>query len=202
MDCTRAEELLHELVDGTLSESQQKSVDEHCASCADCALHLKELQQIEKMMSDISDVQPPVDKMWAALSARIKDVPAEEVKEANARYEISWFDIFFKDLRGHWRTWAPTVTIAIVLVGIMPMFMPWDHVVTPTQHLEVFMEDAAEPLRVDMTENVFEEASSEARWEMVEEAFADASLDAMANGDFSTWELTSGVDNSTGTNDR
>ena len=200
MECTRAEELLHELIDGTLSAGQQTSVEEHCNECADCAVHLAELKQIEKMMSSLTDVEPPVEKMWSALSARIKEEPQAQ-EEPNQ--EISWFDTLFKDLTGHWRTWAPTVTIAIVLVGIMPLYFgPWDHVVTPAQHFEYFLEEAAEPVRVDMTANVIDEASSEARWELVEEAFADASLDAMADGDFSNWELTGSLDGTAGSDDR
>ena len=200
MECTRAEELLHELIDGTLSVSQQKSVEEHCTACADCAVHLSELRQIEKMMSAIGDIEPPVEKMWTALSARIKEEPL--LKEEPSR-EISWFDGFFRDLRGHWRTWAPTVTIAVVIVAVLPFYIgPWDHLVTPAQVCTEILDDLTEPVRVDMTETVIDEASSEARWEMVEEAFADASLEAMADGDFSKWELTGSLDETAGSDDR
>ena len=190
MECTRVEELLHSFIDGDLDEGLERSLHEHCKNCPACSMHLEELRFVESSMKDLPEMDPPLEEIWSKLSVRLEGVDPNDslIEEEEDEYSF-WYGLYL-GLRGHWRVWAPSLTIAIVLLGIMPIVLDHGYVISPAaRDVEFLIEQSTDPLRLDMTEEYVEADSSEARWEMVDRAFSDARLDALTQDGFEDWKL-------------
>jgi len=183
MNCTRAEELIHDLVDGTLADEQCESVERHCAACASCAALLAEFRTLGDLMADMPDIEPPTERMWTALSSRLGEEPSVVTDD-----EPGWFTGLTLALRGHWRVLAPSLTVAIVLIGIMPLWtVDQPGPFYPAARLEATLVDTSEAYRIDVTADLMAEASSEARLDMLDKAFSDARLDMFTADDYDDW---------------
>jgi anti-sigma-K factor RskA len=77
MDCTRAETLMNDYVDGTLPNSEASELAEHLNRCAACRESEAELQRLLVEASALPRELEPARDLWPAVKARIEGRAAQ-----------------------------------------------------------------------------------------------------------------------------
>ena len=80
MNCHEMKERLHDLLDGTLEEGEQRALERHLAGCAACARSHDELRALDAWARDLAPIAPAPGFADRVL-ARIEAEPAPAVLE-------------------------------------------------------------------------------------------------------------------------
>ena len=204
MDCESVGLVLHEFVDGMLSEHDRAAVEEHVASCSSCEEHLRELRALDEAMHDLGEVEPPAAMMWEALSRRIAD-EATTTDEATVTGEpveteqvLSWLDRLIDPIIAHWRIFGPTMVTAVVLLGFWVPFVfepgsPTALFVNCTD-LGQQIDEMGSKAQLSIMADAFEVATREARWAMIDEEFSEGRDSSLSLFDYSFDENSGTVD--------
>jgi hypothetical protein len=70
MRCERFEELLPDLMEGSLDEEQRAATDEHMAACADCRALVSDLHRIVTAAGSLPVIEPASD-LWPGIADRL-----------------------------------------------------------------------------------------------------------------------------------
>lgn len=172
MDCDRAMPLVHDLVDGILTEAERSSLDEHLASCGDCAALAADLRSMAGAFAALPEVEPPVERMWSGLQSRLS---AERVRAASRPTFLERLHRLVAGVGG-WRVLAPTLATAVVLMGIwVPAHLSGDAVIFLASEAVVrTVDDVVSDAQLDVAAAAVDDAASAARWTLLEAAFTEA----------------------------
>jgi len=83
MDCTRAEELLDDYLDGELPEAEVREVRDHVARCASCARTEAELRSLARRARELPREMEPRRDLWPAISLRVGAYPVHQGRTAS-----------------------------------------------------------------------------------------------------------------------
>ncbi len=104
----QAWDLIPWIANGTASESEQRSVDEHLHDCADCREELEFQRRLQRAMARDSAPEADATAGWARLRERLD---ADEVPSVLAQLAP-------RRLRRAERTWMPWVVAVMLLQGV------------------------------------------------------------------------------------
>jgi hypothetical protein len=113
MDHNDVRHKLSDYIDGSLTDAEKKSVDEHISACHKCAEALLELQKTVEHIREIEEVEPPV---WMTQKIMAK-VRAEEEKKKQGLFQRLFFPLHIK---------LPLETIGVLFIAVTVYFVAQD----------------------------------------------------------------------------
>ena len=86
MDCTQLEACLDRLMDGELSQDEQRELDAHCSTCEACAEKVRSTQLMKALLEELPD---EIDVPLTA-QASWRSAVKEEVRKRRMRTAVRW----------------------------------------------------------------------------------------------------------------
>ena len=80
MECRKLRRILHEYIDGRLSERKARLVEEHIRDCSGCAAEIDSLKEMRSLLRTAGEVKMPDaywDTYWDRLEKRLPDEPVQ-----------------------------------------------------------------------------------------------------------------------------
>ncbi len=113
MKCTRAHELIGELLEESISEEDRRELEKHLESCPECRDLLTDFQDIKTQAARLPRLEPSPD-VWPAI---LSGVRRELRAGARSSATLNWLDRLFPAGRPRF-AFAATLALLIVVGGL------------------------------------------------------------------------------------
>ncbi len=122
MNCHTVRDLLHELLDGELTQTEANAVEAHLATCASCLAARQDFEVVRRLLSARCQMPAPLQRrVWSRLQ-----------REKNRRWPDRIF-LFWRDLRSWARdldrtlVWSRLSAVPATLLGLMVLISLFPH---------------------------------------------------------------------------
>jgi anti-sigma factor RsiW len=113
------EEVLNELVDGTLGPAERADIERHLATCAECQMVVDDLRDLRRAIASLELREPPAG-MWPRIERVLHRMRGDGAQAFQASDRRS--GAVFTRLKGERFRWASAAAAAVILLAA---FLTW-----------------------------------------------------------------------------
>lgn len=111
MKCTRAHELIGELLEETISEADRRELEKHLDSCPECRDLLADFKDIKTLAADLPKLEPS-PAVWPGIMAGVRRERRSGARRSSAT--LNWLDHLFHPGRPRYAFAAALTLLAVV----------------------------------------------------------------------------------------
>jgi len=121
MKCTKAHELIGDLLDGSIGDDDRKALDKHLASCPDCQELLADFQNIKIQAAALPKLEPSGTVWTNVLDGVRRD---RRVKAVRAATSQGWWERLFAPGRPRY-AFSAALILLVIIGGVVTIWKPW-----------------------------------------------------------------------------
>jgi tetratricopeptide (TPR) repeat protein len=122
MKCSKAQELIGDLLEGTIGSDDKTRLDEHCEKCPDCREIRTDFGAIAEQAKGLSKFEP-AEGLWPRILAGVRADRRE--KAARKIQTVSWPERLFGRGRPRYAFAAALALLLVVIGGAVVALKPW-----------------------------------------------------------------------------